>query len=60
MTNRGIVFTKKDTAELVEVEMPEPKPGEVRIRLVCDTVSSGTERANLTGVLCRAARNAQT
>ena len=50
MTNRGIIFTKKDTAELVEIDMPEPNPGEVRVRLACDTVSSGTERANLTGV----------
>lgn len=50
MTNKGIVFTKKDTAELVELPMPEPKPGEVLVRLVRSTISSGTERANITGV----------
>ena len=50
MTNKNIVFTKKDTAELVERPMPEPKSGEVRVRLVRSCVSSGTERANLTGV----------
>lgn len=44
MTNKGIVFTKKDTAELVELPMPEPKPGEVLVRLVRSTISSGTER----------------
>ena len=47
---KAIMFTKKDTAELVEIPMPEPKPGEVRVRLVRDTVSSGTERANLIGL----------
>jgi len=50
MENVGIVFTKKDTAELVEMPMPDPKAGEVLIRLVRSTISSGTERANLTGV----------
>ena len=47
---KAIMFTKANTAELVEMEMPEPGPGEVRVRLVCDTISSGTERANLIGV----------
>ena len=50
MTNKGIVFTKKDTAELVEMPMPEPAAGEVLVRLVRSTISSGTERANVTGV----------
>ena len=47
--NRNIIFTKKDTAELIEKPMPEVGPGEVRVRLVRSTVSSGTERANVTG-----------
>ena len=47
---KAILFTKANTSELVEKEMPEPGPGEVRVRLVCDTISSGTERANLIGV----------
>ena len=48
--NLNIVFTKKDTAELVERVMPEPGKGQVRVRLVRSCISSGTERANLTGV----------
>ena len=47
--NRNIIFTKKDTAELVEKPMPEVGQGEVRVKLVRSTVSSGTERANVTG-----------
>ena len=47
--NRNIIFTKKDTAELLERPMPEVKPGLVRVKLVRSTVSSGTERANVTG-----------
>ena len=50
MTNTNIVFTKKDTAELVDRPMPEPKSDEVRVRLVRSCISSGTERVNLTGV----------
>ena len=47
--NRNIIFTKKDTAELVEKPMPEVGQGKVRVKLVRSTVSSGTERANVTG-----------
>lgn len=47
--NRNIIFTKKNTAELVEKPMPEVGPGQVRVKLVRSTVSSGTERANVTG-----------
>ena len=47
--NRNIVFTKKDTAELVERPLPEVGPGQIRVKLVRSTVSSGTERANVTG-----------
>ena len=50
MNNPNIVFTKPNVAELVERPMPEPKPGEVRVRLVRSCISSGTERANLVGV----------
>jgi threonine dehydrogenase-like Zn-dependent dehydrogenase len=50
MTNRSILFTKKDTAEFVDEAMPEPRPGQVRIRLVRSCISSGTERAKLVGV----------
>ena len=47
--NRNIIFTKKDTAELVEKPMPEVGPGQVRVKLVRSTLSTGTERANVTG-----------
>ena len=49
MTNPNIVFTRVDTAELVGKPMPEVGPGQVRVKLVRSTVSSGTERANVTG-----------
>lgn len=47
--NRNIVFTAKDTAELVDNPMPEVTPGTVLVKLVRSTISSGTERANLVG-----------
>ena len=47
---KSLLFTRKDVAELVEVPMPAPQKGEVRVKLVIDTVSSGTERANIAGV----------
>lgn len=48
---KAILFTKKDTAELVETEMPQLSPGKVLVKLMVSTISSGTERANLTGEL---------
>ena len=50
MTNRNIVFVKKDTAAVVDRPMPKVKAGEVLVKLVRSCISSGTERANLTGV----------
>ncbi len=47
---KSILFTEKDTAELVEEPIPEPKAGEVRIRIVRSCISSGTERSLVTGV----------
>jgi len=49
MTQKSIVFTEKNKAELLCEPMPEPKPGEVLVKLVRSTISSGTERACLTG-----------
>lgn len=46
---KKIIFTKKDTAELVEVKDKAPERDEVRIKLAFSTVSAGTERALLTG-----------
>ena len=47
---KAIFFTKKGTAELLDEPMPEVKAGEVLVRLVRSTISSGTERANIIGV----------
>lgn len=49
MVNPNILFTGVNIAELVERPMPEVGPGQVRVKLVRSTVSSGTERANVTG-----------
>ena len=51
MTCKQIVFTKPNTAELLDVPICDPKAGEVQIRLVRSAISSGTERANLVGEL---------
>ena len=48
--NANIVFTRMNTAEVVDRPMPKVKAGEVLVRLVRSSISSGTERANLTGV----------
>jgi 2-desacetyl-2-hydroxyethyl bacteriochlorophyllide A dehydrogenase len=47
--NRNIIFTGVNTAELVDKPMPSVGPKEVRVKLVRSTLSSGTERANVTG-----------
>ncbi len=47
--NRNIIFTGKNTAELLDRPMPEVDAGKVRVKLARSTVSSGTERANVTG-----------
>ena len=50
MKNPNIVFTSVGVAELVDRPISEPRPGEVRVRVVRSCISSGTERANLIGV----------
>ncbi|MBE6639801.1 MAG: theronine dehydrogenase [Ruminococcaceae bacterium] len=49
MKIRRILFTEPFVAKLVEKELPEPGYGQVQVRLAFSTVSSGTERAKLTG-----------
>ena len=44
------MFTAKNKAELVEEPKPVASPGEVVVKLVRSCISSGTERANVTGV----------
>ncbi len=46
---KQIVFTKKDTVELLEVEVPELDNNQVRVETVFSSISCGTERANLIG-----------
>ena len=50
MQNYAVGFTAKNTAELVNVEMPtQVAPGMVLIKTAVSSISSGTERALLTG-----------
>ena len=49
MKQKTIVFTEAYKAELLEVEIPVPGPGQVRVKLAGSTIRSGTERANLVG-----------
>ena len=49
MKAKRIVFTKPNTAELIPETLDLPKDDEVQVKLVTSTISSGTERANLTG-----------
>lgn len=46
---KRIVFTKPNTAELLDGKIDEPKENEVQVELMVSTISSGTERANLMG-----------
>jgi len=46
---KQILFVKACTAELADVPDRSPNAGEVRVKLAVSTISSGTERANLTG-----------
>ena len=50
MKVKSILFTAKNRVELVDEPMPSAAPGEVVVRLVRSCISSGTERANITGV----------
>lgn len=47
--NKNIVFTAPGIAALVEKPLPELTKGKVLIKSVRDTISAGTERANLIG-----------
>ena len=49
MENKVIAFTAPNTAELIPCEMPQVMPGHVLVKTVISSISSGTERALLTG-----------
>lgn len=49
MSNKRIVFTSKDIAEILDYEPTAPRADEVQVKLYVSSISSGTERANLMG-----------
>lgn len=49
METKQIVFTEKDTAELLTTETAEPGADQVMVKTMFSTISCGTERANITG-----------
>lgn len=49
MKTKSILFVEKNKTELVCEDTPELKTDDVLVKLAVSTVSSGTERANLTG-----------
>lgn len=50
MKCKGIVAIEKGNARMIEVEVPNPGPHEVQIRMAASLVSAGTERAWVNGV----------
>lgn len=49
MNSKNIVFTEVNRAALLEEPVRQPRAHQVLVRLAASSVSSGTERANLTG-----------
>jgi 2-desacetyl-2-hydroxyethyl bacteriochlorophyllide A dehydrogenase len=49
MESKRIVFTKKDTAELLSYELPEVGSNQVAVKLAVSSISCGTERALVSG-----------
>lgn len=49
MKIKHIVFTEINKAELLEMNLREPRDKEVLVKTKISTISSGTERANITG-----------
>ncbi len=49
MKSPQIIFTKVNTAELLETEDREVRDNEVKVKTIISTISCGTERANITG-----------
>ena len=49
MKAKQIIFTEINRAELLDIELPSVKPGCVLVKTEVSTISSGTERANITG-----------
>ena len=49
--SKHIVFTKKNTAELIETDVPQLGNNDVKVKTVISTISCGTEKANISGNL---------
>ncbi len=49
METKQIVFTDIGKAELLNVTCPKPQPHEVTVKMAYTAISSGTERANISG-----------
>ncbi len=49
MKSKNIVFVEQNRAQLIEEDVSMPQKGEILVRVYVSSVSSGTERANLTG-----------
>ncbi len=49
MNNKQILFTKVNTAELLEKELRKPEAHEVVVATQYSTISAGTEKANIMG-----------
>lgn len=49
MKCKQIVFTERNKAELLTIDVKEPAPNEVMVETAVSTISCGTERANITG-----------
>lgn len=49
MENKVITFTAPNTAQVIACEMPQCQAGQVLVQTVISSISSGTERALLTG-----------
>ena len=47
--SKQIIFTQKNKAEFLDVEDAVLKPNQVKVKTIVSTISSGTERANITG-----------
>ena len=49
MKNEQIVFTRPNHAELLEKDIPSLKENDLLVKTAFSTISSGTEKANITG-----------
>ena len=49
MKVKQILFTKVNTAEFLDKELPPLGANEVQVKIAVHTISCGTERANITG-----------